>query len=234
MTERIQPIALYQQVADRLREAIYHYRLVPGQAIDEVALCEELGISRTPLREALKVLHADGLIDLVPRRGAFVKQPDATELDELFPVMAVLEGLAARETAQRLTPEALVELEAMHARLEDLAGAGDIDAYYDENFRFHEAIQRLSGNRWLQHLLFDLRGVLRLARHRQLTLPGRLLDSLEEHRRIMTALRQRDDEQADQAMQNHLLQQHLALKGMTEPHVPAPGRAESTNNRHTA
>lgn len=234
MTERIQPIALYQQVAERLREAIYHYRLVPGQAIDEVALCEELGISRTPLREALKVLHADGLIDLIPRRGAFVKQPDPTELDELFPVMAVLEGLAARQTAQRLTPETLAELEAMHARLEELAADGDIDTYYDENFRFHEAIQRLSGNRWLQRLLFELRGVLRLSRHRQLSLPGRLQDSLEEHRRIMIALRQRDDELADQVMQRHLLQQHLALKGIAGLQEPAAGRTETSNNRHTA
>ena len=209
--ERIRHSALYEEVADRLRQRIYNHQLHPGEAIDEKALSVAFGISRTPLREALKVLHSEGLVELVPRRGCYVKRLDFEELSELFPVMAVLEGLCAREAVRRSTGEALAHLEHLHARLESHAVAGDIGAYYDDNLLFHQAVQNLSGNRWLQRVLADLRKVLRLARHRQLTVPGRLQASLEEHRRIIAAFRQRDADLADRCMQRHLNAQWEAL-----------------------
>ncbi len=211
MSERIASSALYQEVANRLRRRIYQHELKPGQAIDERALCQEFGISRTPLREALKVLHAEGMVELVPRRGCFVKTIDLDELHQLFPVMAMLEGFCARVAVQRCTPADMERLEAMHARLEAHAAQGNIDDYYDQNFLFHKAVQDLSGNPWLQRMLGDLRRMLRLARHDQLTLPGRLQDSLEEHRRIMEAFRKRDEGLADNRMREHLLQMSTAL-----------------------
>jgi DNA-binding GntR family transcriptional regulator len=203
--------ALYEQVADRLRRRIYRHELRPGQAIDEKALCAHYGISRTPLREALKVLHAEGLVELIPRRGCVVKSLDIEELNELFPVMAVLEGLAAREAVRRCGPADLKQLEAIHERLEAHAARHDIDDYYEDNREFHQAVQDLSRNRWLQRVATDLRRILRLARHEQLTLPGRLQDSLEEHRRIMDAFRRGDEALADRCMQEHLIQQGVAL-----------------------
>lgn len=219
MSERIAHRALYEQVADRLRLRIYHNELKPGDWIDEKALCEAFGISRTPLREALKVLSAEGLIELIPRRGCFVKRLAQNELDELFPVVAVLEGLSARETAMRITPAQLKRLDAMHERLERLAAAGDVDAYYDENCRFHHALLEFSGNRYLQRTAADLRKILRLARHHQLTLPGRLEHSLDEHRQIMEALRQGDPALADRCMQEHLMHQWQASSDV-EAHTP--------------
>lgn len=207
--------ALYMEVADRLRRRIYGHELRPGEPIDERALCEELGISRTPLREALKVLNAEGLVDLVPRRGCFVRQLAPEELRDLFPVMAVLEGLCARQAAERLSPSDLHGLEAMHERLETLAAAGQVDEYYEENFQFHGAVQQLSGNRWLQRTVGELRRILRLARHHQLTLPGRLRSSLEEHRRIMEALRRGDADAAEHAMREHLTEQRFALQRLS-------------------
>lgn len=211
MTERIQSQALYLQVADRLRDQIYQHELAPGDAIDEMALCERYGISRTPLREALKVLSSEGLIELIPRRGSFVRSMEIEELNELFPVMAVLEGLCAKEAVENCGPKDLQQLEQMHEKLEGFVKEGNIDAYYEQNFVFHQAVQDLSGNKWLQRIIGDLRKVLRLARHMQLTIPGRLEESLEEHRQIMQAFKKSDADLADQHMQNHLKQQWYSL-----------------------
>lgn len=211
MSERILSQALYLQVADRLRDQIYQHELKPGDAIDEMALCERFGISRTPLREALKVLSSEGLIELIPRKGSFVRSMDIGELNELFPVMAVLEGLCAREAVENSSPRDLEQLEKMHDKLERLAAQGNIDGYYEQNFVFHQAVQDLSGNKWLQRVIGDLRKVLRLARHMQLTIPGRLEASLEEHRQIMKAFRKHDPDMADQNMQFHLKRQWYSL-----------------------
>jgi len=217
MSERILSQALYMQVADRLRDQIYQHELKPGDAIDEMALCERFGISRTPLREALKVLNSEGLIELIPRKGSFVRRMEIEELNELFPVMAVLEGLCAREAVENCTRRDLQQLEKMHDKLEKFAAQGDIDAYYEQNFVFHQTIQDLSANKWLQRVIGDLRKVLRLARHMQLTIPGRLSASLEEHRQIMKAFRKHDPDMADQKMQNHLKQQWYSLVDKQKP-----------------
>lgn len=211
MTERILSQALYLQVADRLRDQIYQHELTPGDAIDEMALCERFGISRTPLREALKVLSSEGLIELIPRRGSFVRSMDIDELNELFPVMMVLEGLCAREAVEKCTTADMQQLVNMHEKLETYVEQCNIDAYYEQNFVFHQAVQDLSGNKWLQRVIGDLRKVLRLARHMQLTIPGRLQESLKEHRRIMDAFSKQDPDMADQNMQNHLKQQWYSL-----------------------
>lgn len=211
MTERVLSQALYLQVADRLREQIYQHELAPGDAIDEMAMCERFGISRTPLREALKVLSSEGLIELIPRRGSFVRSMEIDELNELFPIMAVLEGLCAREAVKNCSSSDLEKLENMHKKLETYAEQGNIDDYYEQNFVFHQAVQDLSGNNWLQRIIGDLRKVLRLARHMQLTIPGRLEESLEEHGQIMQAFSQHDPDMADQNMQNHLKQQWHSL-----------------------
>lgn len=211
MNEQIKSQALYIQVADRLRAQIYRHDLRPGDAIDEMALCERYGISRTPLREALKVLSSEGLIELIPRKGSFVRSMDIAELNELFPVMAVLEGLCAREAVENCTVSDLKKLEDMHKKLEEYASSGNIDDYYEQNFIFHQAVQDLSGNRILQRMIGDLRKILRLARHMQLTIPGRLEASIEEHRQILLAFRKHDPDLADKNMQAHLHKQWHSL-----------------------
>lgn len=210
--DRIEHSALYQLVASRLRQRIYQRELVPGEAIDELELCKVFGISRTPLREALKVLHSEGLVELIPRRGCRVKKLELEELRDLFPVMAVLEGLCAREALQRATPADMTHLEALHAQLETFAAAGDINKYYEINFQFHQAVQQISGNRWLQRVAMDLRKMLRLSRHTQLTLADRLSRSIAEHRQIMDAFRRRDAVAVEETMKQHLNAQLEALE----------------------
>jgi DNA-binding GntR family transcriptional regulator len=210
-TRRIVSRALYEKVADALRARIYAWDLQPGDWIDERALCAEYGISRTPLREALKVLNAEGLVILHPRRGCRVRSLSPAELDEMFPVMAVLEGLCAREAIVNAGHRAVRRLERIHERLERFAANGDVDRYYEQNFRFHTEIQNLSGNRHLQRIASELRRMLVLARHHQLLAPGRMEHSIEEHRKLMDAIREQDADLAEARMKEHLRHARDAL-----------------------
>lgn len=209
---RIVRQALYLEVADRLRAMIDDRTLMPGAWIDEVALAASLGTSRTPLREALKVLAAEGLVRLEPRRGCFVNALTEQDLDDIFPLMALLEGRCAYEAARNAAPADLASLEGLHADLARYAQAGDIDAYYETNYQIHEAIQRLAGNRWLSGVVSDLRKVLRLSRHKSLRLPGRIHESCAEHLSVFSALKAHDPEGAEALMKTHVLRQRGALR----------------------
>ncbi len=203
---------LYLDVADRVRELIYTHKLQPGEWIDETGLCTQLGISRTPLREALKVLHSENLVELVARKGCRVNELNDEDLLDLFPVMATLEGLCANLATQQMAEADLKKLEKIHAQLEKYAEKQDVDNYYKYNRQFHRAIQELAHNRWLDRIAEELRNVLGLARHRQLTMQGRLQQSLDEHRGIMDAIKKGDPEKAASAMHRHLCSQEKALR----------------------
>lgn len=204
--------SLHDEVAVLLRDQIFDGSLTPGSFIDEVALCVSLKISRTPLREALKVLAVEGLVRHEPRRGSFVNEVTEQDLDEIFPVMALLEGRCAFEAASQATDADLAALDVLHERLKAHAAAGHINDYYATNFSIHEAIITLANNRWLALVIADLRKILKLARLQQLRAPGRLAQSLSEHLAIYAALRARDCEGADAAMRTHLIRQREALR----------------------
>lgn len=204
--------SLHEQVADTLRQEIFAGALAPGSFVDEVALCERLAISRTPLREALKVLTAEGLVRHEPRRGCFVNEVTEKDLDEIFPVIALLEGRCAYEAARQASDADLQALEALHDKLEKAARAKRIVEYYDTNYLIHEAIITLADNRWLAQVIGDLRKILKLARLQQLHAPGRLEQSLSEHLAVFAALKARDSEGAEMAMRTHLTRQREALR----------------------
>lgn len=207
--------SLHQEVAGTLREQIFAGLLAPGSFLDESALCESLQISRTPLREALKVLTAEGLLRHEPRRGCFVNEVTEQDLDDIFPVIALLEGRCAYEAARRATDADLAALATLHERLNGHARAGRINDYYATNFAIHEAIILLANNRWLAMAIADLRKILKLARLQQLHAPGRLTQSLSEHMTVFAALQSRDSEGAEAAMRTHLLRQREALRDLT-------------------
>ena len=210
--------SLHQEVAGTLREQIFAGLLAPGSFLDESALCESLKISRTPLREALKVLTAEGLLRHEPRRGCFVNEVTEQDLDDIFPVIALLEGRCAYEAARRATDADLAALVTLHERLNGHAKAGRINDYYATNFAIHEAIILLANNRWLAMAIADLRKILKLARLQQLHAPGRLTQSLSEHMTVFAALQSRDSEGAEAAMRTHLLRQREALRDLTRNH----------------
>ncbi|MBU7574660.1 MAG: GntR family transcriptional regulator [Hydrogenophaga sp.] len=204
--------SLHDEVATKLRERIFAGALAPGSFVDEPALCAELAISRTPLREALKVLTAEGLVRHEPRRGCFVSEVTERDLDEIFPVIALLEGRCAFEAANNASDADLAALEQLHDRLNRSARARLINEYYDANFKIHEAIITLANNRWLAQVIGDLRKIVKLARLQQLHAPGRLDQSLSEHMAVFAALKARDAEGAEAAMRTHLTRQRVALR----------------------
>lgn len=203
--------ALYEQVAERLRSRIYAHELAPGAWVDEQAIATEYGISRTPLREALKVLASEGLVTLKPRRGCYVTELSEQDLDEIFPVMALLEGRCAHEATRKATDDDLKLLADIHADLERHAAANDADHFFEANQQFHDALQELAGNRWLGQLIEETRKFIKLTRRDSLNLAGRLRQSLAEHRRILAAVQQRNPDEAAQFMHEHILSGRAAL-----------------------
>ena len=194
--------ALYERVAERVRERILAHSLSPGSWIDEQALTAELGISRTPLREALKVLAAEGLVTMKLRRGAYVTEVSERDLAEVFHLLSLLESDAAAAVAREASDAQLAELAALHQHLEQ--AVGDRDAFFAANEAFHMRLLELAGNRWRNQVVGDLRKVMKLYRHHSLFKQGRLEASLKEHRRIMAALKARNATLVQQLMQQHL------------------------------
>jgi DNA-binding GntR family transcriptional regulator len=212
---------LYEQVAEQLRARIYAHVLAPGAWIDEQSLADEFGISRTPMREALKVLAAEGLVVLKPRRGCYVAALSERDLDEIFPVLALLEGRAAEEATRHLAGEEagvgrlasadFARLEQIHADLESHAAANDTDRFFEANQAFHNTLQEIAGNRWLSQVIDSTRKFLKLTRRDSLRLEGRIHQSLAEHRDILAAIRNRDATAAALKMHNHILSGRAAL-----------------------
>ena len=211
---RIASTALYQQVAERLRQQIFAHELTPGDWVDEQKLAEQYGISRTPLREALKVLAAEGLVELKPRRGCYVTEISRQDIDDIFPLIALLEGRCTFDAVQRATEADLAELATIHDQLERAAAAQQIALFFEANQEFHRKLQAMSGNRWLLSVIQDLRKVLKLSRLHSLSLEGRLQQSLDEHRLIMAAFENGNAEQAEKLMHDHLLSGREALAKM--------------------
>ncbi|MEP7099831.1 MAG: GntR family transcriptional regulator [Burkholderiales bacterium] len=193
--------ALYEQVAEQLRSRILAHTLHPGTWIDEQAIAAEYGISRTPLREALKVLAAEGLVTMKLRRGAYVTEVSERDLAEVYHLLSLLESDAAMVVAQTATSAQLAELLALHQQLED--SVADRDVFFAANERFHMKLLEVADNRWRNQLVTDLRKVMKLNRHHSLFKQGRLEASLKEHRQIVAALKARNGERAQQLMQQH-------------------------------
>jgi DNA-binding GntR family transcriptional regulator len=200
-TRHLPERALYEQVAERLRSRILTHMLAPGSWIDEQALAAEYGISRTPLREALKVLASEGLVTMKLRRGAYVTEVTARDLDEVYHLLALLESDAARVVATHATPAQFAELQALHELLE--ASVADRDRFFAANERFHMRLLEIADNRWRNQLVADLRKVMKLNRHHSLFRQGRLEASLKEHRQIMAALKARNADRVHALMQQH-------------------------------
>lgn len=218
--------SLHDEVAAQLRERIFDGELLPGTFLDEAGLAEQMRISRTPLREALKVLAAEGLVRHEPRRGSFVNEATEQDLDEIFPVIALLEGRCAYEAARNATDADLQALEVLHEKLNRHARARRINDYYEVNFAIHEVIITLANNRWLAQVIVDLRKIVKLSRLQQLHAPGRLEQSLTEHMAVFAALKVHDAEGADAAMRTHLTRQREALRELARAQRTrlAPGR----------
>ena len=193
--------ALYEEVAELLRERFFRQELKPGSWIDELKLAEEYGISRTPLREALKVLATEGLVTMKLRRGAYVTEVSERDLAEVYHLLAVLESDAAAVAAERASAQQMRELQDLHHRL--AAASGEREEFFRINEAFHRKLLAVADNRWREQMVADLRKVMKLNRHHSLLKAGRIEESLAEHAAIMQALEQRDPLEAGARMREH-------------------------------
>ncbi|GLI24347.1 MULTISPECIES: GntR family transcriptional regulator [Xanthobacter] len=197
-----------ETLADRIRRAleadISSGRLEPGSKLDEQELAEQFGVSRTPVREAFRLLAASHLVELRGRQGAVVRTISAQSLIEMFQVMAELEGLCARLAARRANPAQLGRIEAIHKRLEDVSASGDVDLFYDVNQEFHEAVYEASCNGFLADQTRRLRNQVAAYRRRVTHRPSRIPKTLKEHGEVIAAIRAHDDEAAQRAMRDHV------------------------------
>lgn len=196
--------AMALQVAQVLRGQIVKGDLKPGDRIVERLLSVELGVSRTPVREALKLLELDGLVRISRNRGAEVTSFSPDEALMLFDVIAVLEGLAARRLAETITPDVLARLEERHARMEFHYRRSQIEPYFEENSAIHDLVLEACGNPELaaNHQRLMLRA--RRGRYMAIMSPDRWAQSVDEHGVLMEALRARDPDAAAEVWTMHL------------------------------
>jgi DNA-binding GntR family transcriptional regulator len=195
------PRALYEEVAELLRQRIFSSELAPGSWIDEMRLAEEYGISRTPMREALKVLAAEGLVTMKVRRGAYVTEVNDKDQRDVYHLLALLESDAAGVVAQNASDAQLQDLKALHQEL--VAAVHDTERFFDINERFHMRLLEIADNRWRDQMVADLRKVMKLNRHNSLLKSGRIEESLSEHQALLDALLARDAAASVQRMKAH-------------------------------
>ena len=197
------PRALYEEVAELLRQRIFARELEAGSWIDELRIAQALGISRTPLREALKVLAAEGLVTMKVRRGAYVTEVSEKDLRDVYQLLSLLESDAARVVATSGTDEQMTQIQFLQTELE--GAVGDRDRFFQINENFHMLLLDIADNRWRDQMVADLRKVMKLNRHHSLFKEGRIAQSLAEHQSIVQALLARQPEQAAQRMTAHFV-----------------------------
>lgn len=194
-----------ERVLEKLREAILSGRFQPGQRLVERELVEQLGVSRTPIREALRKLELEGLVTTIPYKGPIVTLPTPEDAREVYEVRAALEGQATALLAARAESDDLARLEGWVREAEAAVEAGDVQAVLAANNAFHDELASRCGNALLESLIANLRNRIILLRVESLSLPGRPPQSVAEHREIVDRIRAHDPDGARRAMERHIL-----------------------------
>jgi DNA-binding GntR family transcriptional regulator len=197
-------MTLAEGLRQKLEGAIAAGHLAPGSRLDEQEIAQRFGVSRTPVREAFRLMAANNLVELRGRQGATVRTIKAQALIEMFQVMAELEGLCARLAARRVSQAWGDEISKIHQRLVAASKSGDIDEFYDINQEFHEAIYEASRNAFLADQTRRLRNQVAAYRRRVTHMPNRIADTIREHEAIMQAILAHDPERAHSAMRDHV------------------------------
>lgn len=210
---------LHEEVAERVRGWITDGTLAQGSRLNERMLCEALGVSRTPLREALKMLAAERLVELSPNRGARVVALSRHDVEELFELMGTLEGLSGELAAQRRSDAELASIEALQAQMLDAHARADLPAYYDANRRIHELINRAARNAALSETYDSINSRIQNLRFRSNFNRKKWDQAVGEHQRMLEALRERDAPALRALLEAHLRHKRDAV---LEQWNPAP------------
>lgn len=212
---------LRELVLEAIREAIISGTLQPRERLMEIQLAEELGVSRTPVREALRKLELEGFIVMVPRKGAYVADISFKDIADIFEIRVALEGLAAGLAAERITPEEVEEMERLLAEKSDAINKIDMEKLVDVDTKFHESIYKASRNERLNSIISNLREQIQRFRIRSLAYPGRMKESLDEHRSIVEAIEASDSQQARQLAQEHIENaEHILIECLKKDGLP--------------
>lgn len=195
---------LRELVFEALREAIINGQLAPGERLMEIQLAEELGVSRTPVREAIRKLELEGLVLMVPRKGAYVATFSMRDVVEVFEIRGALEGLAAALAAERITEPELEELERHLVKSAEIIDHADLQGMVEVDTGFHQILYQASRNERLAQIINNLREQIHRFRQTSLSYPGRMKFALEEHREIVDAISARDSELARKLAQEHV------------------------------
>jgi DNA-binding GntR family transcriptional regulator len=231
MPPPIHQVPLHEQARERLRHMIVRGELPPGGNIGEAELCRRLGISRTPLREALKLLAAEGLVELACNRGAFVAPLRAGEITDTFEVVARLEQFGAELAASRATAADLAALQALQGRMETEHRTRSRASYFELNQKIHRAIVAIGGNQVLIATHAMLFARLERVRYIAIGSRGRWDWSIVEHREVLAALAARDPARAGTALAHHVRHTGQRMTGLLAAVAPAPDF--STSKRQT-
>ncbi|MCR5176988.1 MAG: GntR family transcriptional regulator [Anaerovibrio sp.] len=210
MERKLSPIKLdsYQPlrevVCETLRDAIRKGTLKPGERLMEIQLAEELGVSRTPVREAIRKLELEGYVIMMPRRGTYVANLSIRDVNEVFEIRTSLDSLASGLAAERITDEELERLQRLLVAIGGYIEANDMEKIVETDTEFHDLLYQASRNSRLVGIIFNLREQLTRFRATSMAFPGRLKATLEEHRRIVEAIAQGDVAEAQAAAEYHM------------------------------
>lgn len=210
MVNKLQPIKLdsYQPlrevVFETLREAIRDGVLKPGERLMEIHIAEQLGVSRTPVREAIRKLELEGYVIMMPRRGTYVSNLSIKDINEVFEIRTSLDSLASGLAAERITEDELEQLQRLLVEIGIAIKEQDMDKIVETDMKFHDMLYQASRNDRLVGIIFNLREQLTSFRAKSMSYPGRLEATLEEHRKIVDTIAQGDVEAAKKAAEYHM------------------------------
>lgn len=208
---------LRELVCENLRQAIINGVFSPGERLMEIQLAEEMGVSRTPVREAIRKLELEGFVVMIPRRGTYVADISIKDINEVYEIRTALDILAAGLAAERINDEELEMMQRLLVEIGQHIDEGNIDKIIETDSAFHDILYQASRNERLVNIISNLREQITGLRGRSMMYPGRLTDTLEEHRAIVESIAQRDVEKAQMAVREHLENaEHTLLKAIEE------------------
>lgn len=191
-------------IFDKIREDILNGKYQRGEKLVEAKLADELGVSRTPVREALKQLELDGLVDNIPNRGVVVKGISALDVQDIYTIREAVEAIAAGWAVERMSDEEIESLQEIYELMEFYTFKKDVDKIFELNTTFHETIYRGTKSRYLEHILKDFQQFIKSTRRKALGLEGRAESALVEHKSIVDAFKSRDKETAVELTRKHV------------------------------
>ena len=220
---------LRELVFEAIREAILKGQLAPGERLMEIQLAEELGVSRTPVREAIRKLELEGLVLMVPRKGAYVASFSMKDVVEVFEIRGAVEGLSAALAAERITDQELEELERHLVKSSELINLADLEGMVEVDTGFHQILYQASRNQRLAQIINNLREQIQRFRQTSLSYPGRMRMALSEHREIVDAISARDPELARKLAQDHIESAENSMMQVIRTEKPKADRENPTN-----